>query len=136
MGCELICVDPKRVLEFWPYCAPLIKSAMERGRLTDFALVEHGVRNGNGLLWLAWKQDARKIMAAAVTELTSANGERFCTIVACGGSDRAEWLPLIEGLEKYARVEGCVAMRILGRRGWARLLPAYQVSRVLLERKL
>lgn len=134
---NLVCVDPKQVHEFWPFCSSMIKAAMKRCRITDYSTVEHSIRNGNGLLWLAWDQDARKIMGAAVTQLSSANGEKFCTIVA-GGSvgGRDEWLPLIAGIEKFARTEGCVAMRILGRRGWARLLPAYKVSSVLLERTL
>jgi hypothetical protein len=50
--------------------------------------------------------------------------------------DRRQWLPLIAGLEAYARAEGCAAMRIYGRRGWLKLLPDYRTSRVLLEKEL
>src|SRR6516165_9750628 len=98
--CQLICVDPAQAHEFWPHVASLIKAAMERGRLSSYADVERSVRNGSALLWLAW------------------NGETFCTIVACGGHDRSQWLPLIARLEAYGRREGCAAMRIYGRRGW------------------
>jgi hypothetical protein len=96
-SCHLICVDPAQVHEFWPHVASLIKAAMEKGRLSSFADVEHGVRNGSALLWLAWNGETVK--AAAVTELAIANGETFCTIVACGGRDRSQWLPLLAGLE-------------------------------------
>jgi hypothetical protein len=113
---------------------PLIKAAMEKGRLSSYADVEHSVRNGTALLWLAWNGET--IKAAAVTELTSANGEKFCTIVACGGHDRSQWLPLIAGLEAYGSREGCAAMRIYGRRGWRKLLPEYRTTRVLLEKPL
>ena len=107
---------------------------MEKGRLSSYADVEHSVRNGRALLWLAW--NGEKIKAAAVTELAIVNGETFCTIVACGGHDRAQWLPLIAGLEAYGRREGCAAMRIYGRRGWRKLLPEYRITRVLLEKPL
>ena len=107
---------------------------MEKGRLSSYADVEHAVRNGNALLWLAW--NGEKIKAAAVTELGIANGEKFCTIVACGGHERAQWLPLLAGLEAYGRREGCAAMRIYGRRGWLKLLPEYRTTRVLLEKPL
>ena len=50
--------------------------------------------------------------------------------------DRREWLPLLGALERYARAEGCKAMRIFGRRGWERLLPDYKPARVLLEKEL
>ena len=132
--CHLICVDPAQAREFWPHVAALIKAAMEKGRLSSYADVEHSVRHGSALLWLAWNGET--IEAAAVTELTSANGEKFCTIVACGGHGRSQWLPLIAGLEAYGRREGCAAMRIYGRRGWRKLLPEYRTTRVLLEKPL
>ena len=133
-ACHLVCVDPAQAHEFWPHVASLIKAAMEKGRLSSFADVEHAVRNGSALLWLAWNGETVK--AAAVTELAVANGEKFCTIVACGGRDRSQWLPLLAGLETYGRAQGCAAMRIYGRRGWRKLLPEYRTTRVLLEKEL
>ena len=132
--CSLICIDPAQVHPFWPYVSPLIRAAMHKGRLTDYAEVERGVFDGSALVWIVW--NGEKIKAAAVTELSCANGERFCTIVACGGSDRGQWLPLISELERYAKAEGCKAMRIFGRRGWSKLLPDYKTSRVLLEKDI
>jgi hypothetical protein len=114
--------------------APLIKAAMEKGRLSSYADVEHSVRNGAALLWIAW--NGEKIKAAAVTELGQANGEKFCMIVACGGSDRGQWVHLLAGLEAYGKAEGCAAMRIYGRCGWLKLLPDYRTTRVLLEKPL
>src|SRR5262245_27243007 len=73
-SCQLICVDPAQAHEFWPYVAALIKAAMEKGRLTDYAQVEDAVRNGSALLWLAWTGE--KILAAAVTELVPASPRR------------------------------------------------------------
>jgi hypothetical protein len=133
-ACQLLCIAPDQVAQFWPFVAPLIKAAMEKGRLSDYADVEHSVRNGSALLWTAW--DGERIKAAAVTELGKANGEKFCTIVACGGSDRGQWLHLLAGLEAYGKAEGCAAMRIYGRRGWLKLLPEYRTTRVLLEKTL
>ena len=52
------------------------------------------------------------------------------------GRDRGEWLPLLAGLERYAKSENCQAMRIFGRRGWERLLPDYKPARVLLQKEL
>jgi hypothetical protein len=171
--CQLICIDPARVHEFWPHVSPLIAAAMERGAITDIADVECAVLAGRALVWIAIaREDIRAetpfagwcrkrpdgngrkrpdgngtIKAAAVTQLSAVNGVRFCTIVACGaspskpggrrrGRDRDEWLPLLAGLERYAKAEDCKAMRIFGRRGWERLLPDYKAARVLLEKEL
>ena len=107
---------------------------MRKGRISELADVERGVRAGTLLLWVA--ADARAIWAAAVTEIHSVSGERFCTIVACGGRERARWLPLKAELETFAKAEGCAAIRIHGRRGWARELPDYRLTRILLEKEL
>jgi hypothetical protein len=132
--CRLICIDPARIREFWPHVSPLIRAAMDRGAITDFAEVADAVLAGRALVWIAW--DGTQIKAAAVTQLRTVDGARFCTIVACGGRRRDEWLPLLGGLERYAKAESCKAMRIFGRRGWERLLPAYKAARVLLEKEL
>jgi hypothetical protein len=132
--CRLICIDPARISEFWPHVSPLIRAAMERGAITDFGEVSDAVLAGSALVWIAWS--GATIEAAAVTQLNTVGGARFCTIVACGGRRRDEWLPLLAGLERYAKAESCKAMRIFGRRGWERLLPDYKSARILLEKKL
>ena len=115
---------------------------MERGAITDFGAVADAVLAGRALVWIAWDPRSRpgaggpSIKAAAVTQLSTVGGHRFCTIVACGGNDRNEWLPLLAGLERYAKTENCKAMRIFGRRGWERVLPEYKRARVLLEKEL
>jgi hypothetical protein len=138
--CELICIDPARVADFWPHVAPLIRAAMVRGRITDFTEVARAVFAGDALVWIAWDNDAGAIRAAAVTQLSAVDGTRFCTVVACGApgssGDRSDWLPLLAGLERYARQENCKAIRIFGRRGWERVLPDYKPARVLLEKEL
>jgi hypothetical protein len=143
--CELICIDPARVSDFWPHVGPLIEAAMRRGRITDLAAVERAVFAGDALVWIAW--DGATIKAAAVTQLSTVDDARFCTVVACASGrsrpssrakthDRDQWLPLLAGLERYAREEKCKAMRIFGRRGWERVLPDYKPARVLLEKEL
>ncbi len=129
-----ICIDPVHVARVWPLVSHLIRAAMHKGRISEFADVERAVLDGAQLLWVA--ADTRAIWAAAVTQLTRANGEKFCTIVACGGRERARWLPLKAELEAFAKAEGCAAIRIHGRRGWAREFPDYRLTRILLEKEL
>jgi len=129
-----ICIDPAHVDRVWPLVSHLIRAAMRKGRISEFADVERAVLDGAMLLWVA--ADRQAIWAAAVTQLTSPNGEKFCTIVACGGRERARWLPLKAELEAFAKAEGCAAIRIHGRRGWAREFPDYRLTRILLEKEL
>jgi hypothetical protein len=152
--CRLICVDPARVAEFWPRVRELIRAAMRRGDLSSFADVEAGVLAGDALLWLAWSAgpnggDDRhvgagfkpaptgpEIEAAAVTELQQTEWRKVCVIVACGGRALRRWLPLLDRIEAYARAERCSAVRIIGRKGWIRILTAYRPRRVVLEKEL
>jgi hypothetical protein len=134
LQCELVCIPPDRVHLVWPRVAGLIEAAMRRGDLSSFAGVQAAVSGGHALLWVAW--DGDEIAAAAVTELHQTEWRKVCVIVACGGSERERWLELIEPIEEFARAEGCGAMRIMGRKGWARVLPKYRIRRVVLEKEL
>jgi hypothetical protein len=107
---------------------------MKRGGLSSFGPVEANVRTGDALLWLAW--DGERIQAAAVTELHTTEWRKVCVIVACGGAGMRAWLPLLAGIETYARAAGCACVRIMGRKGWARALPTYRTTRIVLEKEL
>lgn len=131
---DLLCIAPETVPQVWPHCSAFIRRALERGSAGDFAGVERSVLNARALLWVAW--DGDKIMSAAVTELAKFGDVKVCTIVACGGDGLNNFLPLIAGIEKYAKAEGCDISRIDGRKGWARVLPGYKIARVTLERRL
>src|ERR1051325_9459337 len=105
MSADLCCVDPAQVEKIWPHVAHLIRRAMARGGMGRFADVERDVLGANAYLWLAIESGT--VLAAAVTQVTQEQDQRLCTIVACGGRDWRRWGALIEGLESYARAEGC-----------------------------
>ncbi|GEC56777.1 hypothetical protein ABIF38_005268 [Bradyrhizobium japonicum] len=126
---DLICVDPARVHEFWPFASGLIKTAIERTGLSAFEDIEKQVLAGEQLLWLAWSE---QIEAAATTHLSRG----VCTLTACSGHQRERWLPLFATIEKYAKDEGCSTLRLYGRKGWERVLDGYRVEHVILEKGL
>lgn len=130
---DLVCVPPDDVLRVWPHVRELIVDAAKRGA-GDIFSIESGVLNGPDLLWLAW--DGEKILAAAVTSLGIANNDKICTIVACGGDEWSRFGHLIEGLEKFAKDEGCKAIRINGRPGWLRALNGYRALQVTIEKAI
>jgi hypothetical protein len=135
---ELICLDPKQVHLFWPYVAPLLRKAIERTGLSAFADVRLEILGGHALVWLAVSGGVASpaIEAAASTILQQTDAGKICIITACAGSDWTRWLPLIAGIESYARDEGCRAVRIFGRKGWLRILHGYRQTNVILDKKL
>jgi hypothetical protein len=129
-----ICVDPKRIHEFWPYARDLIEAAVKRTKLSAWCDIEDAVLCGDQLLWMAW--NGKEIEAAATTHLVETEEKPVCVLTACGGKDMGRWLPLFSDIETYAKNEGCSCVRIFGRKGWARVLANYQVKHVILERPL
>jgi hypothetical protein len=129
MSVDLLCVNPADVAKTWPLARDLIKAAIERTELSDFADIEKAVLEGKQLLWLAISD---RVEAAATTSLA----RNVCTLVACSGHQRERWLPLFARIEKYAKDEGCHTMRIYGRKGWERVLDGYKAEYVILEKSL
>lgn len=127
MSVDLLCVNPADIQKTWPIARGLIRAAIERTNLSDFADIENDVLAGNQLLWLAISDH---IEAAATTHLA----RNICTLTACSGHNRERWLPLFSRIEKYAKDEGCSRMRIWGRPGWQRVLDGYHVEHVVLEK--
>jgi hypothetical protein len=130
---DLDCVDPKTVDQIWPLARALIKTAIDKTGLSDFADIERDVLCGDQLLWLAISDH---IEAAATTHLIKTSGKPVLVITACSGSQRERWLPLKAQIESYARAEGCSRVRIYGRRGWERALNDYRAEYVILEKVL
>jgi hypothetical protein len=48
----------------------------------------------------------------------------------------SRWLPLISGIEAYAREEGCTRVRIFGRKGWLRALEGFRQMNVIADKEL
>lgn len=131
---NLICVSPDRAVAAWQLARDHVYSAMDRVGLQDARDVEFDVLSGAALLWLAI--DEKDVIGAGATRLLEEYGERVCEIIAWGATDQARCTPLLEVLEKYARDEGCQRCRIIGRRGWERMLPEYKPLAVIFEKEL
>ncbi len=131
---RLICIDPKHVCAIWPLTAPLLRLAIVKTGLSEFATIERDVLDGRSLLWVAWNGSG--IEAAASTSLQRTDAGKVCVITACAGAGMRDWLPLIRGIEAYARAEGCRCVRIFGRKGWLRVLDGYEQTYAIIDKRL
>ena len=125
------CVDPQMVGRVWPRVDNYIRQAIIQGGVgTDFNEVVDDLVNERALLWIGFDRDANLIVSAGVTQLTT---DKVCTLVAYGGRREDH---LLQTIEDYARAEGCTRMRVLGRKGWIRVLKNYHQPYVVLEKEL
>jgi hypothetical protein len=131
---ELVCVNPDYVHEIWPSVAPLLKKAIVKTGLSEFATIERDILDGASLLWVGWNGQA--IEAAASTSLQQTEAGKVCVITACAGAGLTRWLSLIRGIETYAAAEGCRCVRIFGRKGWARILEGYEQTHAIIDKRL
>lgn len=135
---ELVCIDPRRVHEIWPHVALMLRRATLRTGLSAFAEIEREIVAGRALLWIAvsGEGDLFAIDAAASTSLQQTDSGKVCVIAACAGTSMLRWLPLITGIEAYAKEEGCTCVRIFGRKGWLRALRGYRARHIVLDKEL
>jgi hypothetical protein len=126
---SLVLIPQEDVNGVWPLVEPFISAAAERGEYSS-ELLWSWATSGEAQLWMAWSDHCE---AAAVT--TRLPGD-ICLIAALGGKESGRWMPLLSDLEAWAKQQGCIAMRAWARKGWARKLKDYEMSRVILDKKL
>jgi hypothetical protein len=115
-----------------------LHKAILRTGLSAFAAIERDILAGRALIWLAVSGEVGRlaIEAVASTSLQQVDAGKVCVVTACAGNDMSRWLPLIAGIEAYAREENCTCVRIFGRKGWLRALEGYREKHVILDKEI
>lgn len=134
--CELICVPPDQAASMWPHVEAFIAEALQTG-LSDDSLddVRRSVLGGQSILWIIWG-DENRLMCAGTTLIRQTARGKICIMTTLAGREMGRWRELGPVVEKYAKEEGCAFMRLYGRAGWARVLPDYDESWRVLEKRL
>lgn len=132
-----LCVAPGMVPDIWPHVREFIEAAFAHDRGDDDAEIVHAdLLSGGSLLWVAWDDERKRIIAAATSKLIKVRRGLICCITSCGGIDIDRWSSCLAAIEAYAKDEGCTLMRIEGRKGFARVFPDYTQPWIVLEKRL
>jgi hypothetical protein len=103
--------------DLWPLLEPAVKRSPDKPDVLARLLFNEAQ------LWAIY--DADVPVAAIVTQIQVAN-EKRCLIWLVGGSRLHDWAAdFIAKLEDWARSLGCVALRGVGRPGWARIVKKF-----------
>ena len=130
-------VSPGNVGLIWPQVEKYIHAAFEAGIGDDTEKSTLSLLfKGDAQLWVA--HEGAGIKAAAISRIcTVNNGRKICFLIACGGEDFPDWEQTIVDIEKWARAQGCDAVRISGRLGWrAYRKRGYEQPFIILEKAL
>ena len=130
---ETLCVPPDKIAEVWPHVVHWLANAVGKCGDWTLAAILDGLARETCLLWILWDG---ALHAACVTELVIVPKGKICRIVACGGDQVIAWPVAFAPIERYARDQGCVSMRIEGRPGWQRVFPDYEPEWICLEKGL
>jgi len=113
----------------WPLAEGHVRKAIDQGDgLVTVESHHDAVLDDRRQLWLVWDEAKKECVATFVTEII--NDHFFMWV--CGGKRMKEWLHLAqEGLERWARANGCKGMQLWGRPGWTRVLDALGYKKTL-----
>ena len=118
----------------WPLAAAFLTRAAIRGGEFIDGWIDL-LANQKAQLWIAW--NGEDCEAAAITQLVERKNGRACQMIACGGRDMRNWLGVLDEIEAWAKTQGCRQFRIpQARKGWARILPDYDVTGFVMSKDI
>lgn len=133
---RLVEIGPNDLPAVWKAIEPLIERgcAYSGGALDPQSVVD-GVLTGRAkLIALADEREINSVMALQVVAMPT--GQRVLEVILVGGRDVEAWAPFEPQLDAIGLAEGCEKVRTMGRKGWARRLPHWRLSAIVLERDL
>jgi len=129
-------VPPQHIASVWPHVNRRIQSFIDRsnGRHTLEATASR-LANWEWQLWLVSHDKA--VAGCVITQAyVSDGGLKICEILACMGDDATQWVHLLDEIEQWAAENGCKRVQAWARKGWAKHLPEYKLTHVLLEKDI
>lgn len=135
---NVFCLGPEQVDNLWPEYGHHLER-YERDTGIDYAgTIRQDLRLAHKQLW-GIQNDAGKVLGVIITKIVDTPGGEVCEIHAtCGtsaGLKHAVELALPH-IERWARDVGCVRVRVVGRKGWLRVLTDYAYRGVVMEKEL
>lgn len=136
MNTSLVPVPPETLGAAWEHLCPHVERLAEitGGRLTA-GDIRKRIESELFQLW-AVLENGRNLVATVTTEVIEYPQRKTCRVVGCVGENRASWIHLLTEIEGWAQSKGCASMEIFARKGWARVLPDYRLTSIVLERDL
>jgi hypothetical protein len=114
-------IQPDELEAVWPRVAGLIAAAlMHSKRGFSLAEIKDQIAAQKRQLWASWPD----CEAVGVTQVDAYPDSKVMTIVAFAGKMPADWRDILRRMEAHAAELGCGVIRLEGRPGWRRKLPA------------
>lgn len=129
---NVFCLGPEDINGLWHAFAHHL-DRFERECETDFAEdLKRDLIEGRKQLW--GLQDGPKITGIVLTRIAECPNGPVCEIYAACGEAHGRIHEVLTTIERWAQSINCKRMRVLGRKGWARVLD-YRQTGIILEKE-
>lgn len=121
-----------------PIWTPFVQQIAQRAH-NDPAEMARMLHVGEAQAFLVWDDVKKEACAFVGVEFRASTRGRVAQIIWLMGENRASWVHLFADLETYLREQqGCVMMKAIARRGWAKLLKqsGYRETHVVFEKSV
>ena len=127
----------------WPEVSIVLKKGVDasRGRY-DMNAVYEDIMKESQHLWVIFRGD-NEILASFTTQFCYYPLKMNLSVVFCGSNESmggvsGNWIRAMELLKEWAKVFGCDAIEIVGRRGWLKVFKSigFEESYITVESKV
>ena len=123
-----------QVLLVWKDVETFIKQTDDED--TTSKDIYENLKSGKWSLWIGMLHE--EITFVGTTSFVTYPSGKMCRVETLAGDNMDDWFYMLKDLEEWAKLNGCIAMDIFGRKGWEKVLkPAgYEFESVLLRKRL
>ncbi len=126
-------IQPREVEQLWPRLAPAIQRGLRyAGGCFAPDDVKRSLIEGRRQLWVDWPG----MRCVLITEKIDYPLKRVLHVFLAAGRLPRDWRTIWRAIEDWAQSQGCMAVEIRGRPGWARRLPDYRARMIFLTKEL
>lgn len=113
----------------WAIAAPMLERALKHQDTHGIDDVRAAIERGEAQLWCGAR-------SCVVTEIIEHPRRRVCRIWLAAGCKKELIEQMLVDIRKWARMQTCDKLEVVGRKGWSRVLKDFSQPHTVLECKL
>jgi len=130
-------IGPNDLDSVWNTVKPLLQMALVSIGDMTAECIKNEIAENRNQLWVVTNEDEWCVCAFVTQTLTYSDSKKVTVINYLGGEDFHLWgQGLLTELESTLKEQGVSALRIIGRKGWERLLMGYSHNSTIIEKEL
>lgn len=134
---QLVTIAPAHVQAAWRFIEPFARNIAEghhqQATRRGAADIAQSIAEGRELAW-AVLDEAGEARALVLGGFVQFPRMKVLRIHSCVGIGRKAWVSLLSEIEAFAKAQGCEQVEVICRKGWARELPDYRLTHVVMVR--